>query len=263
VKQRRTWNQRTWAIVLGGLLTSGTPAWTQEPIADHEPETAAQDKGIADDGSSDALREAAQQGDSLQLDPVTISKEVKSPEAARLTDPVPQTGVRREEFIIRNNRRMGDVIQRLPGVVVGGPVGENRDIELRGLDKSFTRVQVDGVQLPGPGDKREFSVHQLSSFLIESARVIRNPTAEFESDGVAGRVDIRTRQIPKELTFTMDRFSTGASHSATGRQAGSALWPRPTTWNNRSNGIGPDCLRRSQPGEARSIRKRQASACRA
>ncbi len=226
MKQRRTWNQTIWVIVLGGLLISGTPAWPQEPADDPEP--AAQEEPSEARATG---QEGEPSGDSLQLEPVTIVQEVKSPEAVRLTDPVPQTGVRREEFIIRNNRRMGDVIQRLPGVVVGGPVGENRDIELRGLDKSFTRVQVDGIQLPGPGDKREFSVHQLSSFLIESARVIRNPTAEFESDGVAGRVDIRTRQIPKTLTFT-GRAGYGGQTGIDGSllNGSIAFGHRPTSW---------------------------------
>ncbi|MCP9473073.1 MAG: TonB-dependent receptor [Nitrospira sp.] len=226
MKQRRMWNHTIWVIVLGGLLISGTPAWPQEPADDLEP--AAQEEPSE---ARATLQEGELSGDSLQLEPVTIAQEVKSPEAVRLTDPVPQTGVRREEFIIRNNRRMGDVIQRLPGVVVGGPVGENRDIELRGLDKSFTRVQVDGVQLPGPGDKREFSVHQLSSFMVESARVIRNPTAEFESDGVAGRVDIRTRQIPKELTFT-GRAGYGGQTGIDGSflNGSMAFGHRPTNW---------------------------------
>lgn len=52
----------------------------------------------------------------------------KAKETKRLTDPVPQTEVTREEIEIRNNRRAGDVIRRLPGVFMGGPPGENKDI---------------------------------------------------------------------------------------------------------------------------------------
>jgi len=220
------------AAILAGLLVNELPTWAQEPAVGSKATATERNEPDTDrDEPQDPTQEPDQQGEALRLAPVTIAREVKSPEAARLTDPVPQTGVRREEFIIRNNRRMGDVIQRLPGVVVGGPVGENRDIELRGLDKSFTRVQVDGVQLPGPGDKREFSVHQLSSFLVESARVIRNPTAEFESDGLAGRVDIRTRPIPKELTFT-GRAGYGGQTGIDGSllNGSMAFGHRPTSW---------------------------------
>jgi ABC transporter len=48
---------------------------------------------------------------------------------------IPQSGVQRSEFENRNNRRLGDIIERLPGVTVDGPPGENKDVRLRGLDK--------------------------------------------------------------------------------------------------------------------------------
>lgn len=139
-----------------------------------------------------------------------VAKETK-----RLSDPVPQTEVTREEIEIRNNRRLGDVIQRQPGVFMGGPPGENNDIRLRGLDKEFTRVQVDGIQLPGAGEKRELQVNRIPSFLVDSVRIIRNPTAEFESDGLAGRVDVRTRPIPKD-PFTAGRIGYGGKSGLNG-----------------------------------------------
>ncbi len=218
IRTRQAWARM---LILAGLPAIVQPAWPQEPPED----------GLATDEQHKEPEQQHTLGEGYHLEPVTISQAVKSPEAVRLADPVPQTGVRREEFIIRNNRRTADVVQRLPGVVVGGPVGENRDIELRGLEKGFTRVQVDGVQLPGPGDKREFSLHQLPSFLVESVRVIRNPTAEFESDGVAGRVDIRTRAIPKELTFS-GRAGYGGQTGIDGSllNGSVAFGHRPTSW---------------------------------
>ncbi|MCZ7649500.1 MAG: TonB-dependent receptor [Planctomycetota bacterium] len=123
-----------------------------------------------------------------------------APEAERLVDPVPQTGVKREVYEYRNNRRVGDILKRLPGITMDGGTGEeNKDIKLRGLDKEFTRLQFDGIQLPGGGEKREFQVNRLPSFLIGDVKVIRNPTAEYESDGLAGRVAIDSRPIPEKL----------------------------------------------------------------
>lgn len=137
--------------------------------------------------------------DPLKMPELLVEDDAGSPEQNRLNDPVLKTGITRDIFEKRNNRRAGDVIKRLPGVLMGGPPGENNDIELKGLDKEFTRVQVDGIQIPGGGEKREFQVNQIPSFMLGEISIIRNPTAEYESDGLAGRVDIKTRSIPDEL----------------------------------------------------------------
>lgn len=104
--------------------------------------------------------------------------------------------VDRDEFARRNARRLGDVAKRLPGVYMTGPAGEPKDARVRGLDKEFTRVQVDGVQLPDGGEKRELQLSRLSSFIVGDVRLIRNATADVESDGIAGRLDVRTRTVP-------------------------------------------------------------------
>ncbi|MFB6276501.1 MAG: TonB-dependent receptor plug domain-containing protein, partial [Halothece sp.] len=121
----------------------------------------------------------------------------------RFTSPIPQVGISREEFITLPDQNLGEILERLPGVVIGGPPGESKDVRLRGLDKEFTRTQVDGIQLPGGGEKREFQVNRLPSFIVEEVRIIRNPTAEFESDGIAGRIDVETRPIPEDPTFNL------------------------------------------------------------
>jgi outer membrane receptor for ferrienterochelin and colicins len=140
----------------------------------------------------------------IVLAPATLSEKVtvtaEAAERERLDAAVPQTGAGRAEFAARNNRRVGDVLQRLPGLYLTGPPGENKDVRLRGLDKEFTRTQVDGVQLPDGGEKRELQLDRLSSFLVEDVRVVRNATAEYESDGIAGRVAVQTRPIPESLT---------------------------------------------------------------
>lgn len=141
------------------------------------------------------------QSDRKALDTVTLAEtRVTSStllEQQRLANEVPQAGIEREEFGQRNNRRLSDVIQRLPGVLMGGPPGQPQDVRLRGLDNEFTRTQVDGVRLPDGGEKREFQVNRIPSFLVDKVTIIRNQTAEYESDGLAGQVDVKTRTVPK------------------------------------------------------------------
>jgi len=142
-----------------------------------------------------------------KLRPVIVEA-VASPETKRLSDPVPQSETTREQIDNRPNRRAGDFIRRMPGVMMGGPPGENKDLRLRGLDKEFSRVQVDGLQIPDGGEKRELQLDRLPAYMIEGATVIRNPTAEYESDGIAGRVDLKTRPIPKNFSGDV-RFGYG------------------------------------------------------
>jgi outer membrane receptor for ferrienterochelin and colicin len=145
-------------------------------------------------------------GTAIAQAPVADTEEEITVTAEKADEPpvpeyVPQSGVQRSDFENRNNRRLGDIIERLPGVTVDGPPGENKDVRLRGLDKEFTRTQIDGLTLPDGGEKREFQADRLPSSQVESVTIIRNPTAEFESDGIAGRIDVKTRSVPEKFFF--------------------------------------------------------------
>lgn len=130
---------------------------------------------------------------------------------------VPQVEIRRQEILDRPNRRLGDVIQQLPGILMDGPPGENKDVRLRGLDKEFTRLQVDGVTLPDGGEKREFQTNRLPSFFVDNVRVIRNSSAEFEGDGIAGRIAVDTIPIPDVGEYIFEgRVGYGGQNTLTG-----------------------------------------------
>jgi outer membrane receptor protein involved in Fe transport len=145
-------------------------------------------------------------------------------EARRLISPEQFTGVTREEFGRRANRRAGDIVARLPGVFMGGPPGENKDARLRGLDKEFARTQVDGLALPDGGEKRELQLNRIPADLIQEVRILRNPSPEFESDGVAGRLDFRFRRIPDGKLTGEFRLGAGErNRTSDTRWLGSAI----------------------------------------
>ena len=149
--------------------------------------------------SPPVAEKAPMKGDEMEEIELIVTNQLSD----RFTSPIPQVGISREEFTTLPDQNVGEILQRLPGVVIGGAPGESKDVQLRGLDKEFTRTQVDGIQLPGGGEKREFQVNRLPSFIVQDVRIIRNPTAEFESDGIAGRVDVETRPIPEDPTFNL------------------------------------------------------------
>lgn len=130
------------------------------------------------------------------LPPVVVTGQRIFPEAARIGAPVPEVRLDREDFTRLPADRASDIIPRLPGVVLSGPPGEKKSFGLRGLTPDFTRVQVDGLQLPSGAGSRSLEPTTLPGFLLESVGILRNPSAEYEADGIGGRILIETRPVP-------------------------------------------------------------------
>ncbi len=107
-----------------------------------------------------------------------------------------------------NDATAGDVLRRLPGVLFGGAPGENKDVRIRGLDKEYSQVLINGRRIPGGGEKREFQLDQLPAQLIERIEVIRAPTADMDAQGIAGTINIILKTIPSEPLFSI---TAGAS----------------------------------------------------
>lgn len=151
-------------------------------------------------------------------------------EEHRLKDSAPKATVKREVFAKQAGAQLiNDVIKRMPGVYTGGAPGENKDVRLRGLDKEFSRVEFDGIQLPDSGEKREMNINRIPTSLVDEISIIRNNTAEHEADGLAGRVQIKMREIPLEEQLELSISGAGLGGlGVDGKQA--AL-----TYGNRFN----------------------------
>ncbi|MBI4230427.1 MAG: TonB-dependent receptor [Planctomycetes bacterium] len=93
------------------------------------------------------------------------------------------------------------MVRHLPSVMTGGPPGENRDVRLRGMDKEFSQILVDGHPFPDGGQKREIKLDRFPMDLVERIDLIRNPSAEFGGHGIAGTVNIILRRPPEGPEF--------------------------------------------------------------
>jgi len=94
------------------------------------------------------------------------------------------------------HRTIGEVLRRQPGVVVGGPPGEDKDVRLLGLPKQYTQILIDGQRFPDGGEQREFKVDRIPVDLIERIEIISNPTATQNSQGIGGTVNIVLKKSP-------------------------------------------------------------------
>lgn len=169
---------RTRTLLLGGVAALALlPGW-----------------GFAQTAGDKAETEA----ESAPLPTMTVSGS-RAPEHYRLEETTPQVKLTREVYEhLPTGMRANDVVQRMPGVYTGGGPGENKDVRFRGLDKEYSRVQLDGFMMPDGGEKRELNLDRLPNFLVDEITIIRNPSADMEMDGLAGRLHVKTREIPVE-----------------------------------------------------------------
>ncbi|MBN7795760.1 TonB-dependent receptor plug domain-containing protein [Parahaliea mediterranea] len=85
---------------------------------------------------------------------------------------------------------VGEMLKRTPGVVFTSDVLEYDAVQLRGLDAAYTEVLINGRPIPGQGADRTFFVDRIPSELVERIEIIRSPSADMSSQGVAGSLNI-------------------------------------------------------------------------
>lgn len=102
------------------------------------------------------------------------------------------------------DKRLSDIAGRLPGAFAGGPPGEKKSINLRGVSSEFARFSFDGIHLPSSTASRNIDLQRISSFIVEDVTYLRSPSAEFEGDGLAGQLSFRTRTVPEKPEFEAD-----------------------------------------------------------
>jgi outer membrane receptor for ferrienterochelin and colicins len=122
----------------------------------------------------------------------------------RLEATTPDVIVDRAQIEATGDRRLSDIAGRLPGTFAGGPPGEKKSINLRGVSSEFARFTFDGVNLPSSGASRNIDLQRISSFIVEDVRYLRSASAEYEADGLAGRIVTSARTVPATPTLELD-----------------------------------------------------------
>ena len=97
---------------------------------------------------------------------------------------------------------LAEAIQRVPGVSIAREGGEGRNVTLRGLGPAFTRVTLNGMEVPsstggldssgGVNRGRSFDFNVFSAELFNRIDINKSPTASIEEGGIAGTVELYT-----------------------------------------------------------------------
>jgi len=97
------------------------------------------------------------------------------------------------------DQNLADSLQRIPGVAVNRAAGEGRQIVVRGLNATFTQVQLNGMQAQslsagdgGLNAKRSFDFNIFASELFNSLAVHKTTSAQLDEGSLGATVALRT-----------------------------------------------------------------------
>jgi outer membrane receptor protein involved in Fe transport len=89
---------------------------------------------------------------------------------------------------------VGDMMRRVPGVTFTSDVLEYDGVQMRGLPPGFTNVLINGRRAPGGESDGSFFVDRIPAELVERVEIIRAPRADEPSDGIAGTLNVITKE---------------------------------------------------------------------
>jgi len=179
-------------------------------------------------------QDRSSQDNASTLDDVVVTGEIQY---RNRTDTVAPELVYDQEFFAQfEPASVGDQLRRVPGVAFTSDIGESDAPQMRGLGQGFTQVLVNGRPIPGAGNDRSVFVDRIPAEIIDRIEVVRSPSADIDSQGVGGTINIILKDgqsLPPGLiarfgaTYDLDMEETrpNASLSWSGRNdAGTLLY---------------------------------------
>jgi outer membrane receptor protein involved in Fe transport len=148
----------------------------------------AQDVTAAADQSAPANDQASGQNDVVELKDIVVSAGIQY--RNRIDVPAPVLVYDQQFFAKFEPVSVGDQLRRVPGVAFVGDIGESVAPEMRGLGAGYTQILVNGRPVPGIGNDRSVAVDRIPAEIIDRIEIIRSPSADIDSQGVGGTINI-------------------------------------------------------------------------
>jgi len=114
----------------------------------------------------------------------------------------------REELDRMNELTVGDYLRRIPSVTFTGPPGTPKDVRVRGMDKGYTEILIDGEPVATGTKERQIQVDRLPLDMVERIELIRAPSADMSNEGMMGAINIVLRDAPDKRVSSA-RLVTG------------------------------------------------------
>lgn len=183
----------TGAIVSGVLMAAAglQPVLADDAMAEDQQDASsavtddAGSAGILEEVKVTGFRSSLERSVSLKRDAVNARDSIVAEDMGKMPD-----------------LNLAEAIQRVPGVAIAREGGEGRTISLRGLGTQFTRVTLNGMEVPssvggldssgGVNRGRTFDFNVFSAELFNRIDINKSPTASIEEGGIAGTVELYT-----------------------------------------------------------------------
>lgn len=114
----------------------------------------------------------------------------------------------REELDRMNELTIGDYLRRMPSVTFTGPPGNPKDVRVRGMDKGYTQILIDGEPVASGTKERQIQVDRIPLDMVERIELIRAPSAGMPNEGLMGTINIVLRDAPDKRVLSA-RLVTG------------------------------------------------------
>jgi|GEM_PF-6333514 len=130
----------------------------------------------------------------------------------QLTSQVDVRLLTREELTRYGDQSLAEALSRIPGLLLSGPPGKGKDLRLKGLDKAYSQILINGKPVPGNGEKREFDLSSIPLAWVERVEVLQAADATVSGAGVGGTLNIvlKDHRSSDELQLTT-RYLQGNS----------------------------------------------------
>jgi outer membrane receptor protein involved in Fe transport len=166
----------------------GPPAPAQSVDQEPAAETAAEGDAKAKGQPATPTSEELSAEDKRTLQDIVITGRIAY---RNRTDTVaPELTYGQEFFQKFEPTSVGDQLKRVPGVAFTSDIGEYDAPALRGLGAGFTQILVNGRPVPGAGNDRSVFVDRIPAEIIDRIEIIRSPTADMDSQGIGGTINI-------------------------------------------------------------------------
>lgn len=143
--------------------------------------------------TSESGQEPQQAGDQKNKDAVDLQEMVVTGEIgyrSHIDVPAPVLVYDQQFFAKFEPVSVGDQLRRVPGVAFVGDIGESVAPQMRGLGNGYTQILVNGRAVPGIGNDRSVAVDRIPAEIIDRIEIVRSPSADFDSQGVGGTINI-------------------------------------------------------------------------
>jgi TonB-dependent receptor len=150
----------------------------------------------------DAVLNVASQNDQVVVTAERVQGEAEAINIERTSDNIVQVLPSR---VINSlpNTNIADAVGRVPSVSLERDEGEGKYVQIRGTEPRLSNVTINGVNVPSPeGAVRTIKLDVVPSDLVERIEVFKTLSADQDSDGIGGTVNLVTKTAGEKATYS-------------------------------------------------------------